>query len=79
MRMEGSPKHAKSVRKNDILVSMQEKLPEDKSPKKKRRKRVIRFSESMDIIRDALKNGLGTDIVQESLERTLLHDEEQPI
>lgn len=58
---------------------MQEKLPEDKSPKKKRRKRVIRFSESMDIIRDALKNGLGTDIVQESLERTLLHDEEQPI
>ena len=58
--------------------SPKEESPDDRSPKKKRKKRAIRFSESMDAVQDSLENGIGTDIVRESLQRTLNSDDEQP-
>lgn len=61
-----------------MTESPKEDSPPEKLPRIRRKKRVIRFSESLDIVRDSLESGIGTDIVRESLERTLDSEDEQP-
>lgn len=61
-----------------MTESPKEDSPPEKLPRKSKKKRVIRFSETLDIVRDSLKSGIGTDIVRESLERTLDSEDEQP-